>query len=209
MRLTDTTVTVDRSALLEQFAIANPELAEAHSLTEAAEAGRRAAVAQWWPRLDVAGAYLLFSSPTFDVQGEWNVGFRLSYPLFTGGARSRAVSSASARAELAREQYRLTRLQGEEAVDRALGAVREWRAQVDAVGTAVEHLTEVARIERLALQEGAGTQTDYLSAEAELRRASASLVRARHAEIAARVELASITGTLSPRWISDMLENAP
>lgn len=206
VRLADTTLATDRQLLLEQFGIGNPQLAEARSQTDAAEAGRRQAVANWWPRLDVAGAYLLFSSPTFDVQGEWNVGIRLSYPLFTGGARSRTVSTASARAELAREQYRLARLRGEEAVDRTLGAVLEWRAQVDAVGTAVEHLAEVARIEQLSLQEGAGTQTDYLRAEAELRRASAALVRARHAEIAARVELASLTGTLSPQWINDMLE---
>jgi outer membrane protein TolC len=209
VRLAATAPLPDRQLLLEQFGIGNPQLAEARSMTDAADADRKQAVADWWPRLDVAGSYLLFTSPTFDVQGEWLVGVRLSYPLFTGGARSRAVSTASARAQYAREQYRLARLRGEEAVDRTLGAVLEWRAQVEAVGTAVEHLAEVARIERLALQEGAGTQTDYLRAEAEWRRASASLVRARHAEIAAQVELASITGVLSPQWISDMLEITP
>jgi outer membrane protein len=178
-------------------------------MTDAADASRKQAVADWWPRLDVSGSYLMFTSPSSELQGEWLVGVRLSLPLFTGGARSRAVSTASARAQFAREQYRLTQLRGEEAVDRALGAVLEWHARVEAVGTAVQHLTEVARIEQLALQEGAGTQTDYLSAEAELRRASALLVRARHTEIAARVELASVTGVLSPQWISDMLEITP
>lgn len=209
VRLADTTLMADRELVLEQFTVGNPQLAEAQSQTEAAEAARKQAVAEWWPRLDVAGAYLLFTSPSFDLQGEWNVGVRLSYPLFTGGARSRTVSTASARAELAREQYRLARLRGEEAVDRTLGAVLDWRAQVVAIGTAVRHLGEVARIEQLSLQEGAGTQTDYLRAEAELRRASAALVRARHAEIAARVELASLTGMLSPQWIEDMLEITP
>jgi outer membrane protein TolC len=209
LRLTDTSLVPERQRLLEQFGVGNPLLAEARSMTDAADASRKQAVAQWWPRLDIAGSYLLFTSPSFDVQGEWLVGVRLSYPLFTGGARSRAVSTASARAQYAREQYRLTQLRGEEAVDRTIGAVLEWRAQVEAVGTAVEHLAEVARIEQLSLQEGTGTQTDYLGAEAELRRASASLVRARHAEIAAHVELASITGVLSPQWISDMLEITP
>jgi outer membrane protein TolC len=209
VRLADTTLLTDRQLLLDQFGAGNPQLAEARSMTDAADASRKQAVADWWPRLDVSGSYLLFTSPSSDVQAEWLVGVRLSYPLFTGGARSRAVSTASARAQFAREQYRLAQLRGEEAVDRALGAVLEWHAQVEAVGTAVQHLAEVARIEQLALQEGAGTQTDYLSAEAQLRRASALLVRARHTEIAARVELASVTGVLSPQWISDMLEITP
>jgi outer membrane protein TolC len=209
VRLADTTLMTDRQLLLDQFGAGNPQLAEARSMTDAADASRKQAVADWWPRLDVSGSYLMFTSPSSELQGEWLVGVRLSYPLFTGGARSRAVSTASARAQFAREQYRLTQLRGEEAVDRALGAVLEWHAQVEAVGTAVRHLAEVARIEQLALQEGAGTQTDYLSAEAELRRASALLVRARHTEIAARVELAGVTGVLSPQWISDMLEITP
>lgn len=206
VRLADTSLVPDRQLLLEQFGIGNPQLAEAQSMTDAADASRKQAVADWWPRLDVAGSYLMFTSPSFEWQGEWLVGVRLSYPLFTGGARSHAVSTASARAQYARERYRLARLRGEEAVDRMLGAVLEWRAQVEAVGTAVEHLAEVARIEQLSLREGAGTQTDYLRAEAELRQASAALVRARHTEIAAHIELASITGVLSPQWISDMLE---
>ncbi len=168
VRLAGAPLPPERQLLLEQFGIGNPQLAEARSMTDAADAGRKQAVAEWWPRLDVAGSYLLFTSPSFDVQGEWLVGLRLSYPLFTGGARSRAVSTASARAQFAREQYRLVQLRGEEAVDRTIGAVLDWRAQVGAVGTAVEHLAEVARIEQLALQEGAGTQTDYLRAEAEL-----------------------------------------
>jgi outer membrane protein TolC len=199
----------ERATLIRRFEDHNPELAEVRRLTEAAEQGRRAAAAAWWPRLDVAGAYLLFGSKAFEFEGEWQVGLRLSYPLFTGGQRARAVSEAGARAAEARAQYELARLRGHEAVDRALAAVEEQRARVEAIATAVEHLGEVARIERLALEAGRGTQTDYLGAEASLRRARASLVQARHAEIAARVELGRVAGELTPRWLSTMLETIP
>jgi outer membrane protein TolC len=114
-----------------------------------------------------------------------------------------------AQAEEARAQYELARLRGHEVVDRALAAVEEQRARVEAIATAVEHLVEVARIERLALEAGRGTQTDYLGAEASLRRARASLVQARHAEIAARVELGRVAGELTPSWLSAMLETVP
>jgi outer membrane protein TolC len=209
VRLAHTRHTEERTVLLQRFEAANPELQEALGLTEAADQGRRAAAAAWWPRLDVAGAYLLFGSKEFEFQGEWQVGLRLSYPLFTGGQRSRAVSEAGAQAEEARAQYELARLRGHEVVDRALAAVEEQRARVEAIATAVEHLVEVARIERLALEAGRGTQTDYLGAEASLRRARASLVQARHAEIAARVELGRVAGELTPSWLSAMLETVP
>jgi outer membrane protein TolC len=64
----------------------------------------------------------------------------------------------------------------------------------------------VARIEQLALAAGSSTQNDYLRAEAELLAARANLVEARHHEIAARVELARVTGVLDMGWVQRNLE---
>jgi outer membrane protein TolC len=198
--------TEDRTALIDRFEAANPDLAAARSLRDAAERAHGAATATWWPRFDVAGSYQLFTSPAFEVQDLWQIGVRLSYPLFTGGARSNAVSAAGAQAAEAVEQLELARLHGHDAVDRALSRVQEQSARVDALARAAEHLAEVARIEQLALDAGRGIQTDYLRAEASLRRARAAVVQARHAEIAARVELARVVGDLSPHWLAAMLE---
>jgi outer membrane protein TolC len=87
--------------------------------------------------------------------------------------------------------------------------VSESRARADAVETAVQHLDEVARIEQLALEAGAGTQTDFLRADADLRRARAQLIEARHQEILARVRLARTTGELSLEWLAGTLEAMP
>ena len=51
-----------------------------------------------------------------------------------------------------------------------------------------------------------GTQTDYLDSEASLFGARAGLIEARHREIAARSELARVTGTLDPEWFEQNLE---
>jgi len=74
------------------------------------------------------------------------------------------------------------------------------------VETAVHHLAEVARIEQLALEAGAGTQTDFLRADADLRKSRAQLIEARHMEILARIQLARTTGELSVEWLASTLE---
>jgi outer membrane protein TolC len=127
--------------------------------------------------------------------------------LFTGGNRSGQVSRASAQVDRAKEELRLEELRIREDVDRALNAALETGALVDALDRAVEHQSEVVRIEQLSLEEGAGTQTDYLRAEADLARARSLLVEAQHAEIAAWVQLARVVGELTPEWLDRNLES--
>ncbi len=174
----------------------------------AAEAGSRLARAGWLPRLDLLGSTLGFGSSGGGGALEWQAGVSLSYPLFTGGARLSAVGAARARERRAGEQLRLAQLRLEEAVDVALNAEREARALVEAVSRAVEHQAEVVRIENLMLEAGAGTQTDYLTSEAELLRVRSALIEARHRHIAARVELVRVVGDLDSAWLTENLEIA-
>jgi outer membrane protein TolC len=81
-------------------------------------------------------------------------------------------------------------------------------ARAEAVAEAVRHQEEVVRTELLSLTSGAGTQTDYLRAEADLLRIRSALVEARNSEIAAGVELARSTGELTPAWLDRNLENS-
>jgi outer membrane protein TolC len=104
---------------------------------------------------------------------------------------------------------RIVRLSTEQQVDEAQSNRDEARARVVALEAAVSQAAEVARITQLARDVGEGTQTDYLIAEANLFRARSSLVQARHAVIAARVELARVLGELSRPWIASSLESLP
>ena len=65
---------------------------------------------------------------------------------------------------------------------------------------------EVARFEALSLEAGAGVQTDFLRAQAELFQARASLSQARHGEILALIQLAQVKGALSLEWIQENME---
>ncbi len=209
VRLVDPDTLPTREELLARLESQSPALAAAANARDAAAWGARGARSRWFPRLQLVGGYLGFGSTAGAFTAEWQGGVQVNYPLFLGGARRRAVQVAAARAAQAEERYRLARLAGEQAVDRALSAVEEHRARVRAMATAVDHLDEVVRIEQLALEAGAGTQTEFLRAQAELRRARASLVQARHTEIAAHVALAHAAGELTAEWIEHMLETIP
>jgi outer membrane protein TolC len=200
---------LDRDALLSHATTFNPELQRAREKHEAALSSKRAAAAMWLPNISLFGGYLGFGSGSGDLVTEWQGGAKVSYPIFTGGARSKTSARASSLVERAFQEVRLAELSVRNGVDRGISAVRESRARLDAVEEAVVHLTEVVRIERLALETGAGTQTEYLRSEAELLRSKATLIDARNTEIAARIELARIVGQLDTSWIDRELENNP
>lgn len=185
---------------------ASPELEAARARAAAAEAARAEARASFLPRVDLAARYNEYGSGAGDFDWEWQGGVLVSYPLFTGGARTRQSERATAEARAADAEAATVALRVTESVDRAFTAWRSAQARADALASALVQQQEVVRIERLALTEGAGTQTDYLVAEAELLRTRAAWTEAVHAAVGARIDLARITGELSPAWLAENLE---
>ncbi len=199
----------DRAVLLERALGSSPELARARRERAAAEAGRSEARAAWLPRLQTLGRYNEYGSASGSPQGEWQGGVQLSYPLFTGGARASAVDAADAEARSAAAAERQAERDVARSLDAALVAWRSAAARTTALEAAVRQSREVVRIETLSLNAGAGTQTDYLAAEAALYEAEASLTGARYALLGARIDIARSTGELSPRWLALNLESTP
>jgi outer membrane protein len=200
---------LERDALLAQAVTSNPELQRAKERHQAAVHSKRAASALWLPNVSLFGGYLGFGSGAGDLVTEWQGGAKVTYPIFSGGSRSKTNARAEALVELARQEVRQTEMAVQNRVDRSISAVRESRVRLEAVAEAVAHLTEVARIEKLSLETGAGTQSEYLRSEADLLRAKATLIDARNTSIAARIELARTIGQLTPSWLDRELENTP
>lgn len=196
-----------RDVLLEQARSANPGLKRARQSLEAARAGAAEARARFFPSIGLAARQAEYGSGAGDFKGEWNAGVQVSYALFTGGARLKAMDRASAEHRAAEDALSLQELGVQHDVDAALTSLASGQAQVRALTAGVAQFEEVARIEHLSLETGAGVQTDYLTAEAELLQARASLAQARHAVIAAHVELAQAVGELSPGWIERNMES--
>jgi outer membrane protein TolC len=194
-----------RDTLLAQAITRSPEVEAARRRHAAAAAEADAAGGARWPRIDLAASLKDWRDKGGNHSTEWQAGVRLNQAIFTGGEISERLSGARAERERAADLLRLTELTAAESVDHALGAVHDARAQVLSWERARDRFAEVARIERVRLAAGPGTQTDYLAAEADLLAASASLVAARHGEIAARVELARVTGELDRAWLAETL----
>jgi outer membrane protein TolC len=196
-----------RAELSARAQAINPQIQQAQQAVAAEQAGYRAAKASWLPKLNVGATLFTFGSANGNFSAEWQARVGVSYPIFTGLARSNRIAESNARQETATSELRLLELQLENLVDRAIAAIEEADARADALSQAVEHLTEVSRIEQLALEVGTGVQTDFLRAEADLFATRAQLVRANYNGLAARVALARAVGALSAEWIALHLES--
>lgn len=206
--LADTSQTA-RAALVARADRSSSDVQQLRQRSAAAGAGVAAARATWYPTLRLQGGYSDWGRATANYSSEWQVGLELSYPVFTGGSRASAVQRAAADQRAADQQVRSAQMNVEQNVDQSLAALREAHARVAALESAVAQSQEVERIEKLALDVGTVVQTDYLDAEAKLFLAQAGLIQARHAEIAARVDLARTLGELSRDWLARNVESQP
>lgn len=196
----------DQGASLTTALSNNPEYLAKHNEMRAAEAGRSAARGARWPSVSLRGTLTEYRDGEGNNTNEWQALAMIGVPIFTGGVIAGQVSEADAAYRVASADMRLTEDRIASEVDRAVAQVRETHARVQSLTRAVESLEEVVRIEKLRLDTGTQTQTDYLQAEAELLSARAGLIEARHGEMIARTTLARVTGMLSMNWIEQNLE---
>jgi outer membrane protein len=188
---------------------AGPAVEQARQQILGAEASRALARSAYFPKLDLVGALQEFRESSSDWTTDWNAGMQLVVPLWDGGQTGRRVARAAAQRDTAAAQLAQSELEAREAVDRAWNTLADAGARASALGRAADRLAEVARVQKLLLEVGSGTQVDYLAAEAELAATRASATEARTTALLSHVELARLAGKLSPDWFRRNLEVAP
>ena len=184
----------------------SPVVLQADRAAHAAEARVSQERAGRLPTVQAGAGLLDFGTLDGGHIAEWQAGLQVSWPLFTGGARSAAVRRAQAELAAARSDLDVARLQVAQAVDVAETSVVEADARAEALEVAVAQWEEVARIEALALEAGSGVQGDLLRAQAGLFQARAGNARARYDAVLSRIRLARARGTLDRSWIDEALE---
>jgi outer membrane protein TolC len=180
-------------------------LQAAASRAAAADAAIRAAGAAWYPTVKLDSRLVSYGAASGSYSTEWQAGARIAWPIFTGGSRGASVDRAEAAALEARAQLDDAELTLFNQIDQAAASLTESGRRITALEAAVGHLTEAQRVEALALEQGAGTQADFLRAEADLAEARSALAQARSTWIAARVQLAQLSGTLTPAALGDIV----
>jgi outer membrane protein TolC len=196
----------DRTVLVERAVAASPTVERARRRQGAAEAGHREAAAAFWPTLSLAAGYNAFASAADAAVTEWQAALQLAWPLFTGGSRKAASERTAAEVVMATEAVRLATLDVASEVDRWVTALEEAAARVGSLEAAAAQFEEVLQVETLALQAGAGVQSDYLRAVSDLLETRAALTEARSAVVGAHVSLARLTGELGVGWLERMVE---
>lgn len=199
----------DRAALAREAIEKSPAVAQARARLAMAEADVTLAVSALRPELRAVANLNDWASSKGNAATEWNAGFQVAVPLFDGGTVRRRIAQAEAGRVAASEQVRLAEAQVREAVDRAAAAAEEAQARIESLARAADRYAEVARVQKLMLDNGAGTQTDYLAAEADLLAARASLAEGEQAVVLTRVDLARAAGRLTLNWLSANLETRP
>ena len=194
-----------REPLLAAALAASPAVEAARRRGDAAGEAVRVAQGDWYPSVRLEGRTVTYGDGSGYSTTEWQVGARVSYPLFTGGARGGAVDRARAQEERALAEARSAELDVAGRLDAVLAALDESRARVTALDEATTWLAEVVRTEQLALSQGAGVQSDYLRAEADLARSRAELAGARSAELSARIELERVLGRLDRTTLATLV----
>lgn len=199
----------DREALSRAGIEISPAVRQAREQIAAAEAAIALAESAFKPELRAVANVNEYGSIEGHAATEWNAGFQLAVPLFDGGVTRQRVARAEANRRAAAEQLRLAETQVRDEVDQAAAAAEEAQGRAESLEKAVESFVEVVRVQKLLLDNGAGTQTDYLNAEADLLAAEANLAEAEHATALARVDLARAVGQLTPGWLRENLETQP
>jgi len=187
----------------------DPRVRAARSAVEAARARTDQESSVRFPTLRATTGLLNYGSWAGAFVTEWQAGIRLSWPIFTGGARGAAIDRAQAELRAAQEDLRAAQLDAANAVDQAQARLSAAVARTRALSASVSQWEEVTRIEALSLETGAGAQQDYLRAVAALFQARAGHAQARYDQVLALVAEARASGVLEPEWLDVALETVP
>lgn len=123
------------------------------------------------PFVYLGGEYSGKSGERLDFRENWNLGLRLTVPLFDGGTITSEVNSERKEMEKRIEDERSLRLAIIREIKDSHLNIKNARERIDVSQTAIESARETLRVERLKYETGKGTSTDVIDAQTALLRA--------------------------------------
>ncbi|MGE5554191.1 MAG: TolC family protein [Betaproteobacteria bacterium] len=127
---------------------------------------------------------------------EWNVGVKLSYPLYDAGARKEAVLKAKLQTAQVRNNLEQAKNSVASEVQAAWFELEEARLSVEAARRAANLSAESQRLTRLRVENGVGTPSELSEANANYLKAQVDLVQAEFAEQIAIAKVKKAAGLL-------------
>lgn len=154
---------LDVAALTEQALTGRADLKAAQAGTKIFERKKALGLEAYLPQVGITGMALKNNGPNLPTYNTNEVSLNLKWTLFSGRQRTQNLHAAQADLQQAREREKAKELEVRSQVVEAVQRVKAAEAQL-AAGKAQRALgAEVARIEYLKLEQGAGRMEDYLA----------------------------------------------
>ncbi len=186
------------STIPAQLMSRRPDLVEAERRIAAAEAGVKAARAQFYPAVSLMGTAGLESSQDNQLvenqSRTWSISGAINIPIFDGGRNASNLKAARARDEEAYAAYRETALSAFREVENALSNLRQRAAQAEARQRALDNARRVFEASQKSYADGGLTYFEVVDAERVLLSAERARVRTLGSRYAATVDLIRATG---------------
>jgi NodT family efflux transporter outer membrane factor (OMF) lipoprotein len=207
--LTPPTLSLDAALSLPASLPANlldrrPDILAARARIYAANAGRKAAVADFYPSIDLHAFQGLSSVDTSKMLTEraltWGVGPALHVPLFEGGRLGAQYKAATAEIDVAAASYNETILDAVKQAADALSSIDSTAAQAADQRDIQRGLAETVRLDRVRVRTGLGTQLDILASGDRLLQAQQTQADLDAEGLTRRVELLiAVGGDFDPK----------
>jgi outer membrane protein len=169
------------------------EIRHARLALEQARSGVKLATSEYLPRLVAHGDYMVNDGSSVPgTEHTWSLSVGMVLPLLHGGARGEHRAAAQQREQAAAHALEKARLDAAARLEHALAALRAAQQAVVAARARVEAGAEVARIEQIRYEAGAGTIEDLLRAQAREAEGEAALAGARADVITAAARVDSV-----------------
>ena len=184
----------ETSAAVEAGLAHNPEIEAAVHDVEKANAGLRAARAEYIPEVGVFAQHIYQDGAPFLSRNNGAFGVHMTWTIFEFGKRRGQVAERSA--EVAQAEENLTRLRNRVRIDVAKAVRKLNRAETGVLSAKelVTATTEARRVSSDQAETGTANRSAFLESEASMLSAQADLLRAEYDRSVAAADLARLTG---------------
>ncbi|ABB33674.1 outer membrane efflux protein [Geobacter metallireducens RCH3] len=172
-----------------------PDYLKVKARTELFQARLDLARGKRLPSVDVAGEYGERAGDSLSFKENWNIGLRLSYPLFDGGITRAEIKKGMVELERTGEELRAVRLSIVREVREAYLAVADAEKRLAVAREAISSAEENLRVEQLKYETGVGTTRDVIDAQTALLRATTDRHQASYDLAAAKAALDKALGS--------------
>lgn len=160
------------------------------------------------PVLAAKAGYGIRSDLSGDYEPGGSAGVTLSIPLFEGGRNAAKIAEERALLAARQSSMEALRLRIESEIETAMLDIASAREQVESAHTAIEAAKEGLRIENVKYEQGKGTISEVLDAQAELLAAQSDREKAATAVIIALAQVHFVTGGAVPLRSADYSHEA-